>query len=139
VVVGGSQQVGAAPGDVVGVSAGQGVLLGVRQGVGVAVGLVAGGDHHRLHQPGVDPAGLQHVVGPADVGLERRQRVAQGGPDGRLGSQVEHRVDLVLVDGALDGGEVLQPAVDGGDPPDGAAADQFALVVQVADQGHDVR
>ena len=57
-------------------------------------------------------ARFEQVVGAADVGFERRQRIPQRRRDDRLRAKVEDRVDFVLVDGALQRVVVLEAAVD---------------------------
>ena len=78
----------------------------------IAVGLVARRDDDALHEPRVQPAGLEQVPRAADVRFERRERRRRGGADDRLRAEVEDRVDLVLVERADEQREIVQIAAD---------------------------
>jgi hypothetical protein len=86
----------------------------------------------------VDPAELEEQVRPPDVGLERRERVAERGRDERLRAEVEDGVDLLPDHGARQVGDVLEASGDDGAAADRAAPDQLRLRVRVEDQDHDV-
>src|SRR5204862_1500567 len=58
--------------------------------IALAVGLVARCHHETLDRSRLAAARLKHVVGPADVGLERKQRSVERDPDERLRTKVEY-------------------------------------------------
>ena len=105
----------------------------------VAIGLVAGGDDDGLTSPSCDPAGFEQVVGTRGCWPRRWAAGSRrAGADDRLRRQVEDDVGLVLVDGALQRGEVLQAAVDDRAPGRWRrCATSSLLVIAVADQADD--
>ena len=91
----------------------------------MAVSLVARCHHETLDRSRLAAARLKHVVGPADVGLERQERSVERDPDERLRAEVEHDRRAALGDRALDIGDGLEVAVRHGDPLDVAAPEQL--------------
>ncbi len=85
------------------------------------------------------PAGLEQRPGAADVALERRNGIPVGHADDGLRRQVEHRVDLVLAEYALDQRLVADVATHSGDSAEEPAAHELTLRHPVTQETDDLR
>src|SRR5581483_10293427 len=113
--IGERDQVSAALGHVIGVSAAQRKVLLVREDIVAAVGLVAGCDHDLAHSRHA-PTSLEEIPGSAYVRFERGDRVAVRDADDGLGGEMKDGLDLVFVQCALEAATILDLAADDCDP-----------------------
>ena len=87
----------------------------------------------------MDAAGVEQVIGAADVGVEGRDRRARRDADQRLRAEVDHHVHFPDTHRALDRGIVLERSEDLLDLVDVAAPHQLGLRIDVHQERDDRR